>query len=160
MKIEIRPARKNEASTILGFINELAAYEKLSHEVEATKEKLEETLFGTEKSAEVVFILKNDEKVGFALFFKSYSTFLSKPGIYLEDLFVLKEYRGQGFGKALLAFLAKEVINRGYGRLEWSVLNWNRPSIEFYELLGAERMTEWSTYRLTGDKLSSLARYS
>jgi GNAT superfamily N-acetyltransferase len=159
MKLEIRAAKREEVSDILFFIRELAEYEKLSHEVEATEERLRDSLFGESRNAEVVFAIKEGRKVGFALFFKSYSTFLGKDGIYLEDLFVLKEFRGQGYGKSLLGFLASEVIRRDFGRLEWSVLDWNKPSIEFYESLGAKKMEGWSTYRLVGEELSELACY-
>jgi GNAT superfamily N-acetyltransferase len=159
MKLEIRAAKREEVSDILFFIRELAEYEKLSHEVEATEERLRDSLFGESRNAEVVFAIKEGRKVGFALFFKSYSTFLGKDGIYLEDLFVLKEFRGQGYGKSLLGHLANEVIRRDFGRLEWSVLDWNKPSIEFYESLGAKKMEGWSTYRLVGEELSELACY-
>jgi GNAT superfamily N-acetyltransferase len=159
MKLEIRAAKSEEVSDILFFIRELAEYEKLSHEVEATEERLRDSLFGESRNAEVVFAIKEGRKVGFALFFKSYSTFLGKDGIYLEDLFVLKEFRGQGYGKSLLGHLANEVIRRDFGRLEWSVLDWNKPSIEFYESLGAKKMEGWSTYRLVGEELSELACY-
>ena len=158
MTIEIRKALPSEASDILFFIKELAEYEKLSHEVSATVESLEETLFGSNKKAEVIFALSENKKVGFALFFESYSTFLAKSGVYLEDLFVLEEHRGRGFGKALLRHLANVVIERGGARLEWSVLNWNTPSIEFYESIGAERLSEWSTYRLVGESLHKLSQ--
>jgi len=156
MTCDIRAALPSETADILFFIKELAEYEKLEHEVLATQEKLKETLFGPNRKAEVIFALIGDQKVGFALFFTSYSTFLAKAGLYLEDLFVLEQYRGMGCGKKLLQHLAGEVVKRDYGRLEWSVLNWNKPSIQFYESLGAEAMTEWGSYRLAGLELSNL----
>lgn len=155
----IRPATLDDVPQILQFIRDLAVYEKLEHEVVATEDKLRDTLFGERPAAEVILIEDEGRPVGFALFFVSYSTFLAKPGIYLEDLFVLPDSRGRGYGKKLLAYLAGEVIRRGYGRLEWSVLDWNLPSIEFYESLGAEPMLDWIRYRLTGDPLAKLARY-
>ena len=154
---KIRLALIEEVPDILFFIKKLAVYEELLHEVSATQEQLAATLFGEQRNAEVVFAEVDGVKVGFALYFTSYSTFLSKAGIYLEDLFVLEEYRSNGYGKALLKYLAALVVERGYGRLEWSVLNWNRPSIEFYDSLGAEPMKEWTGYRLTGAKLNELA---
>lgn len=153
----IRPARPQDVSQILSFIRELAVYEKLEHEVVATEESLRTTLFSDKPAAEVVFIEDNGIPVGFALYFTSYSTFLGKPGLYLEDLYVKPEARGRGYGKKLLAYLAKEVVRRNYGRLEWSVLDWNLPSIEFYESLGAEPLADWIRYRLTEAPLKRLA---
>ncbi|MBX3018526.1 MAG: GNAT family N-acetyltransferase [Bdellovibrionaceae bacterium] len=153
----IRPARPQDVSQILSFIRELAVYEKLEHEVVATEESLRATLFSDKPAAEVVFIEDNGIPVGFALYFTSYSTFLGKPGLYLEDLYVKPEARGRGYGKKLLAYLAKEVVRRNYGRLEWSVLDWNLPSIEFYESLGAEPLADWIRYRLTEAPLKRLA---
>lgn len=153
----IRPARPQDVSQILSFIRELAVYEKLEHEVVATEESLRTTLFSDKPAAEVVFIEDNGIPVGFALYFTSYSTFLGKPGLYLEDLYVKPEARGRGYGKKLLAYLAKEVVHRNYGRLEWSVLDWNLPSIEFYESLGAEPLADWIRYRLTEAPLKRLA---
>ncbi|HKE03128.1 MAG TPA: GNAT family N-acetyltransferase [Blastocatellia bacterium] len=154
---EIRPATEGDVSLILSFIKKLAVYEKLAHEVTATEEVLRETLFGERRYAEVVIGYQGGEPVGFALFFHNYSTFLGKPGIYLEDLFVDEEHRGKGFGKALLAYLSKLTKERNCGRLEWAVLNWNEPSINFYESLGAAPMNEWTVFRLTGDALDKLA---
>jgi len=154
---EIRPATEGDVSLILSFIKKLAVYEKLAHKVTATEEVLRETLFGERRYAEVVIGYQGGEPVGFALFFHNYSTFLGKPGIYLEDLFVDEEHRGKGFGKALLAYLSKLTKERNCGRLEWAVLNWNEPSINFYESLGAAPMNEWTVFRLTGDALDKLA---
>jgi GNAT superfamily N-acetyltransferase len=154
---EIRKAGKKEVPLILHFIKKLADYEKLSHEVTATEAQLERYLFGKEKVAEVVFGYFRGDPVGFALYFFNFSTFLAKPGIYLEDLYVLEEHRGKGFGKVLLAYLAKVAVEKGCGRLEWAVLDWNEPSIEFYESLGAKLMKEWIVNRLTGRDLEALA---
>ncbi len=143
---------------ILRFIRALADYERLAHEVEATEERLRETLFGPRPYAEVVFAIEDDGEVGFALFFHNYSTFLSRPGLYLEDLFVLPESRGKGVGKGLLKRLAQIAIERGCGRFEWWVLDWNEPSIEFYRRQGAVAMDEWTVFRVAGEALESLAR--
>jgi GNAT superfamily N-acetyltransferase len=156
--IAIRPAREHECGVILKFIRALAEYEHLEHEAVATEESLRSTLFGSRPYAEVVFACLNDEPVGFALFFHNYSTFLGRPGIYLEDLFVFPEVRGRGVGRRLLVWLAATAVSRGCGRLEWSVLDWNEPSIRFYENLGAVPMEEWSIYRVTGPALSRLAQ--
>ena len=154
---EVRPARVDDVPVILSFIKKLAEYEKLSHTVVATEEGLCETLFGTRAYAEVLLGLLNGTPVGFALFFHNFSTFVGKPGIYLEDLFVDIEHRGKGFGKALLLYLIKLAKERTCGRVEWSVLNWNTPAIEFYKALGAVPMDEWTVFRLTEDKLRMLA---
>lgn len=156
-QIEIRFAAKQDVALILEFIKALASYEKLAHEVTATEAILMETLFGERAYAEVIIAEYQQKPVGFALFFHNFSTFLGKPGIYLEDLFVKPEARGLGIGKKLLAFLADLVIKRNCGRLEWWVLDWNRSAIEFYESLGAKAMDEWTVYRLTGDALKKLA---
>ena len=153
----IKPATIDDVPVILSFIKKLAEYEKLSHLVTATEEGLREVLFGTRPYAETVIAFFQNEPVGFALFFHNFSTFSGKPGIYLEDLFVDVEQRGKGFGKALLAHLAKLAQERDCGRLEWSVLNWNQPSIDFYESLGAQPMKEWTVYRLAGEALEKLA---
>jgi GNAT superfamily N-acetyltransferase len=154
----IRPATPADLPVILGFIRGLATYEKLLHEVEATEEKLGATLFGPRPAAECVLAFaENTTPAGFAIFFTNYSTFLARPGLYLEDLFVPPEFRGRGIGKALLLHLAALANQRGCGRMEWSVLDWNQPAIDFYESLGAERKTEWTTCRLTGP---ALARYA
>lgn len=156
--ITIRPAGEQEVQLILQFIRDLATYEHLEHEVVATEAGLREALFGTRRYAEVVFACLNGEPVGFALFFHNFSTFLGRPGIYLEDLFVRPEARGYGVGRSLLQWLAATAVSRGCGRLEWSVLDWNEPSIRFYRNLGAVPMKEWQIYRLTGPALSRLAQ--
>ncbi len=142
---------------ILAFIKALADYEKMSDQVVATEELLKEWIFEKEK-AEVLFVCEGEKEVGFALFFHNFSTFLGRAGIYLEDLFVLPEYRGKGYGKALLKKLAQITVERGCGRLEWACLDWNQPSIDFYRSLGAVPMEEWTTYRLTGDTLLEMAK--
>ncbi len=153
----IRLATADDCATILGFIRDLAAYEKLSHEVVADEAGLRATLFGARPGAEVL-IAEDGEPVGFALFFTSYSTFLAKPGLYLEDLFVRPAARGKGFGKALMIELAKICVARDYGRFEWSVLDWNEPALAFYRSLGALPQSEWTVQRLTGAPLAALAR--
>jgi GNAT superfamily N-acetyltransferase len=155
--ISIAPAGERDVPVILNFIRQLAEYEKLSHLVIATEGDIYEHVFGTNPVAEVLLAHWNAEPVGFALYFRNFSTFLGQPGIYLEDLFVEPEHRGQGIGKALLSRLAQIALERGYGRLDWSVLDWNAPSIEFYRSLGAIPMDAWTGYRLTGDALSRLA---
>ncbi len=156
MSFEIIAATENDCGEILRFINELAAYEKMSNEVVATEELLKEWIFD-KKKAEVVFAVADGKKVGFALFFHNFSTFLGRAGVYLEDLFVMPEYRGKGYGKALLKELARIAVERGCGRLEWSCLDWNKPSIDFYLSLGATPMNDWTVYRLTGDTLKNMA---
>jgi GNAT superfamily N-acetyltransferase len=153
----IRQANENDVPTILHFVQQLAIYEKLLPEVKATEQALRETLFGSRAYAEVVIAEVEGLPAGFALFFHNYSTFLAKPGIYLEDLFVLEEYRGRGIGQSLLKHLAKLCVERDCGRLEWSVLDWNEPAIDFYKSQGAELMNEWLINRLTGDALKKLA---
>jgi GNAT superfamily N-acetyltransferase len=153
----LRFATRNDISLILSFIKELAAYEKLVHEVVATEDLLEQTLFGERKVAEVIFGEYRSETVAFALFFHNFSTFLGKPGIYLEDLFVKPEMRGKGLGKIMLSYLANLATQRGYGRLEWWVLDWNKPAIEFYRSLGAVPMDEWTVFRIAGKTLDDLA---
>lgn len=157
MSLLIRSAREQDVPVILDFIRQLAEYERLSHEVMATEESLRATLFGTRPYAEVLIAYWDGQPVGFALFFHNYSTFLAKPGIYLEDLFVNPSARGRGIGKALLTRLAELAHERQCGRVEWSVLDWNAPSIEFYRRMGARPLDEWTTFRLTGE---ALARYS
>lgn len=157
--LSIRPATAGDVPLILAFIRDLAIYEKLLPTVEATEEKLRATLFpaaGT-PAAECVLAFSGVTPAGFALFFANYSTFLAKPGLYLEDLFVKPELRGRGIGKALLVHLARLANQRGCGRMEWSVLDWNQPAIEFYESLGAQRLHEWTICRLTG---AALAQYA
>ena len=155
--LSIRAAIEGDVPLILGFIQKLADYEKLSHEVVATEDMLREYLFGERPVAEVILAYWGGEPAGFALYFHNFSTFLARPGIYLEDLFVEPELRGKGIGKALLAELARIAVARGCGRLEWSVLNWNEPSIAFYKKLGAFAKDDWTIYRLTGDALNRLA---
>jgi GNAT superfamily N-acetyltransferase len=155
--ITIRPAVEADVPVILDFIRALAQYEHLEHEVVATEDSLRSTLFGPRPYAEVVFACAAGKPLGFALFFHNYSTFLGKPGIYLEDLFVHPEARGRGIGKQLLSWLAKTSVARGCGRLEWAVLDWNEPSIGFYKSLGAVLKSEWQIFRLTGPALVALA---
>jgi GNAT superfamily N-acetyltransferase len=157
---DIRIARAGAADvpTILEMIRGLAEYEKLSHAVSATEEELTRTLFGAQPAAEVLLAFQDDSCQGFALFFQNYSTFLARPGLYLEDLFVKPEARGNGLGLALLKELARIAVERGCGRVEWSVLDWNEPSIRFYKKLGAVPMDEWTTFRLTGDAITNLAK--
>jgi GNAT superfamily N-acetyltransferase len=153
----IRQAVASDTPQILAFIRELAAYEKLAAEVIATEEGLAATLFGPEPRAEVLIAEVNGAPAGFALFFHNYSTFLAQAGIFLEDLFVRPEFRARGVGRALLARLAALAKDRGCGRLEWSVLDWNVDAIGFYRRIGATPMSEWTTYRLTGEALAQLA---
>ena len=156
-EITIRPAAEHEVPVILQFIRDLAEYEHLEHQVVATEAMLSEVLFGPRPYAEVVFACRGDEPVGFALFFHNFSTFLGRPGIYLEDLFVRPQARGHGVGRRLLTWLAAETVRRKCGRLEWSVLDWNEPSIRFYRNLGAVLMNEWKIFRVAGPALSQLA---
>lgn len=156
--ITLRPATPADVPVILRCIQGLAEYERLLHECEATEELLHETLFGERRVAEVTLALASDVPAGFALWFHSYSTFLARPGIYLEDLFVFPEFRGMGLGKRLLTSLAETAVARGYGRVEWAVLDWNEDAIGFYKSLGAIPMDQWTTYRLTGDALTKLGR--
>ena len=153
----IRFGRPSDVPTIYSLIKGLAEYERLSDEMVGTEELLREHLFGTRPYAEVLIAEAGDKAVGFALFFHNYSTFLTRPGIYLEDLFVLPDERGRGYGKALLTSLGRLAVERGCGRLEWSVLDWNEPSIQFYRSLGAVGMDEWTIERVTGDALVRLA---
>ena len=153
---KFRYAAENDAALILRFIKALAEYEKMSDQVVADEALLREWIF-EKKKAEVLFAMDGEREVGFALFFHNFSTFLGRSGIYLEDLFVLPEYRGQGHGKGLLRALAGIAVERGCGRLEWCCLDWNRPSIDFYLSLGAEQMNEWTTYRMAGERLKAFA---
>ncbi|NTU89092.1 MAG: GNAT family N-acetyltransferase [Actinobacteria bacterium] len=155
-EISIRFAVRDDIATILGFIEELAAYEKMSDQVIADKDTLAEWIFDKGK-AQVLLADLNDETVGMALFFNNFSTFLGRAGIYLEDLYVQPHARGKGLGKSLLAKLASICVEEGYGRLEWACLDWNKPSIDFYLSLGAQQMDEWTDYRLCGDAISQLA---
>ena len=150
-----RFARREDSPLILSFIKGLAAYEKMENEVVADEALLEEWLFD-KRAAEVIFALEDGREVGFALFFHNFSTFLGRAGVYLEDLYVLPEYRGHGHGKGLLKKLAQIAVERGCGRLEWWCLDWNRPSIDFYLSLGAEPMGDWTTYRIAGDALRKM----
>ena len=154
--VTFRYADENDCALILSFIRKLAEYEKMSDQVVATEELLREWIYDRKK-AEVLFVCENRAEVGFALFFHNFSTFLGRAGIYLEDLFVLPEHRGKGYGKALLKKLAQITVERGCGRLEWACLDWNRPSIDFYLSLGAKPLDTWTTYRLTGTTLQEMA---
>ncbi len=156
MSSSIRFATEKDTDLILEFINGLAIYEKMENEVVATSELLKEWIF-EKKKAEVIFAVENGKEVGFALFFHNFSTFLGRAGIYLEDLFVLPEYRGKGHGKALLKELAKITVERDCGRLEWCCLDWNKPSIDFYLSLGAKPLDDWTIYRMTGEELLKFA---
>ena len=152
-----RFAAAEDCSLILDFIRQLASYEKMADQVVADEALLREWIFDRGK-AEVLFVMEGDREVGFALFFHNFSTFLGRAGLYLEDLFVLPEYRGRGYGKALLRKLGAIAVERGCGRLEWSCLDWNQPSIDFYRSLGAVPMEAWTTYRVSGETLQALAR--
>jgi GNAT superfamily N-acetyltransferase len=156
-RISIRPATPADVTLILTFIRELAAYEKLAHEVVAREEDFQEALFGARPVVEAVMASLDGEPVGYALFFANFSTFLGKPGLYLEDLYVRPEARGLGAGRALLEHLAQIAVDRGWGRFEWAVLDWNEPSIAFYKKMGARAMDEWTIFRLTGEDLKKLA---
>ena len=156
-QLRITPATENDLGLILSYIRKLAEYEKLSHMVVATEENIREHVFGPNPVAEVLLAHWDQEPVGFALFFRNYSTFLGRAGIYLEDLFVRPEHRRKGHGFALLRELARLAVERRCGRLEWSVLKWNEPAIAFYRSLGAKAMDEWGTFRMTGDTIAALA---
>jgi len=156
MKIAYRLAEEKDIPMILWFIRELAQYERLEHEVSADEDSLRKSLFGARPYAEVIFVTADEEEAGFVLFFHNYSTFLGKPGIYIEDLYVRPEYRGKGLGKGLLKYISRLALDRNCGRVEWWVLNWN-PAVKFYESIGAKAMSEWIVFRLTGDKLSELS---
>jgi len=156
--LTIRSAGPGDGALVLDFIRELAEYERLSHEVRATGETIETTLFGVRPAAEVVMAEWDGQPAGFALFFPTYSTFLAKAGIWLEDLYVRQEFRGRGIGKRLLSHLAMLALERDCGRLEWAVLDWNQPAIDFYSCLGAEAQDQWTTWRLVGENLKDLAQ--
>jgi GNAT superfamily N-acetyltransferase len=156
--LRIVPATERDVPVILRMIKGLAEYERLADHVTATEEQLRSTLFGARPAAEVVIGYAGHAPAGFALFFQNYSTFLAQPGIYLEDLYVAPEWRAHGFGRRLLAHLATLAVERGCGRLEWSVLDWNEPAIGFYKKLGAVPMEDWTVFRVTGDPLLTLAR--
>jgi len=155
-KFEIRSATEKDVALVLEFIRGIAEYEKMLDEVVATEELLQEWIFD-KKKAEVIFAVEDGVEVGFALFFHNFSTFVGRAGLYLEDIFVKPEYRGKGYGKALLKELARIAVERGCGRMEWVCLDWNQPSIDFYRSLGAVPMDEWTIYRVTGDTLKALA---
>jgi GNAT superfamily N-acetyltransferase len=155
--VKVRVATPGDVALVHGLMRGLAVYEKLEHALVSTEADLAEALFGAHRACEAIVAEIDGTPVGFALYYRTYSTFLGKPGLYLEDLFVVPEARGQGAGKALLARLAAITIERGYARLEWAVLDWNEPAIGFYKSLGAGPMDEWTVYRLTGAALSSLA---
>ena len=154
-ELRIVPATDRDVTVILGFIRKLAEYEKLSHQVEATEELLRDTLFGARRVAEVLIAYLEGAPAGFALYFHNFSTFLGRPGIYLEDLFVEPAHRGKGIGKALLVEIAKIAKERNCGRLEWAVLDWNKPAIDFYRKLGAVPLDDWTLFRVTGEALEN-----
>ncbi len=156
-QFRIRSATEEDVPLILTFILDLARYEKLEHEVVATAETLRATLFGQPRFAEVLFGEEDGQAVAFALFFHNYSTFVGRPGLYLEDVFVRPEFRGRGYGKAMLARLASIAVERNCGRFEWAVLDWNTPAIAFYKSLGARAVDEWTIFRMTGAALRKLA---
>ena len=153
----IRPATIHDVPVILGLIRDLAEYERAPNDVVATEESLGEVLFGKKPSAEVVLAMEGENAVGFAVYFFNFSTWLGRPGLYLEDLFVRPNSRGKGYGRALLVHLAQIARDRGCGRMEWAVLDWNEPAIKFYRSLGATPNEEWTIYRLTSDKIAGLA---
>ena len=154
--LTFRYAERKDTGLILKFIRDLAKYEKMENELIATVDLLEESLFEKQK-AEVIFAMADNREVGFALFFHNFSTFLGRAGLYLEDLFVLPKYRGRGYGKGILKKLAQTAIERGCGRLEWSCLDWNKPSIDFYLGMGAKAMSDWTVYRIDGERLQEMA---
>jgi GNAT superfamily N-acetyltransferase len=155
--VTLRAATEDDVATILGFIRQLARYEKLEDRVVATEAQLRTHLFGPRAMAEVVLAERGSEPVGFALFFPNFSTFLGRPGLYLEDLFVREDARGQGVGRQLLSHLASLAVERGWGRMEWAVLDWNEPAIGFYRRLGAHLLEDWRLCRLTGEPLARLS---
>jgi len=154
---EIRTANLADVPTILQLIRDLATYERAPDDVTATEEQLRDVLFREKPAAEVLLAFAGEAPVGFAVFFHNFSTWLGRPGLYLEDLFVKPEERGKGYGRALLVHLGKIARERGCGRMEWAVLNWNEPAIKFYRALGAKPLDEWTVYRLTGDEINALA---
>lgn len=157
MSFTIRPATPDDAGTILGFITELAVYEKAGHEVEATEETIRSSIFGEGSVTEAAILEKDGQPAGFAVWFYSYSTWQAKNGLYLEDLYVSPDHRGSGAGKLLLKHLARIAVEKGCGRFEWSVLDWNEPAIRVYDAVGAEPQNEWIRYRLAGDRLRAFA---
>ena len=158
MSLSIRPARPGEASLVFRFVRELAEYEKLEHEVQATEAMIDAALFGEQPRVFCDIAEWDGEPVGFAVWFLNFSTFSGRPGIYLEDIFVRPAFRGRGVGRALMVHLARKCVENGWARLQWSVLDWNTPSIEFYKSLGAELMDEWTVCRVGGPALRALAR--
>jgi GNAT superfamily N-acetyltransferase len=155
--LQIRDAIETDIPLILSLIQDLATYERAPNDVSATEEQLRKVLFGQKRSAEVLLAFERETPVGFAVFFHNFSTWLGKPGLYLEDLFVKPELRGKGYGRALLVQLAKIARDRGCGRMEWAVLDWNEPAIQFYNKLGARPMDEWTVFRLKADGITRLA---
>ena len=158
MSLVIRPATPDDCPTIVNHIRELAVFEKLEHEFVATAEQFHEHLFGPRPACEAIMAEWSGQPAGFALYFTNFSTFLGKPGLYLEDLYVREAFRRRGIGKALLTTLARIAVERNYGRFEWSVLDWNSPAIAFYRSLGALPMDEWTVQRVSGDALQQLAQ--
>jgi GNAT superfamily N-acetyltransferase len=156
-RVSIRPATVADVPLILSLIRELAVYEKLEQVVSATEKDIQTALFGDHAGVEAIIALLDDEPVGFALFFPNFSTFLGKPGLYLEDLFVRPAARGSGLGRMMLEYLARLAVARGWGRMEWAVLDWNEPAIGFYKKMGATPLDDWTTFRVTGDALERLA---
>lgn len=156
--LSLRFATEDDVPVILEFIKELAEYEKLSHKVVATEEKLKKSLFGEQSVAEVIIVEYLTKPVGYCLFFHNFSTFLGQPGIYIEDIYVRLEHRGLGFGKSILTYLAKLAVERDCGRIEWSVLDWNINALNFYNDLGASAMDGWTVYRISEDALSDLSK--
>jgi GNAT superfamily N-acetyltransferase len=157
-ELALRPAAMEDIPIVLQLIRDLATYERAPQDVTATEEQLRRVLFGPKPSAEVVLAFEGEEPVGFAVFFHNFSTWLGRPGLYLEDLFVKPDKRGRGYGRALLQHLAKIARDRGCGRMEWAVLDWNDPAIQFYRKLGAKPMDEWTVFRLTTDGIEKLAQ--
>jgi GNAT superfamily N-acetyltransferase len=155
--IEIRPAVERDVPVLLGLIRDLAEYEKLAHQVEATEDGLHRALFGPRPAAEAIIAFAEGEPAGFALFFQNFSTFVGRPGLYLEDLFVRPAFRGRGIGTRLLATLARIAVERNYGRMEWTVLDWNELALGVYRRIGAVPLDDWTVHRLTGDALNRLA---
>jgi GNAT superfamily N-acetyltransferase len=154
----LRPATETDLTLVLQFIQELADYEQLGHEVKATEAGLYDTLIGPNRVAQAILAFVGDQPAGFAIYFVSFSTFLAKPGLYLEDLYVSPAWRGQGLGRKLLAHLAAIAVERDYGRMEWSVLNWNEMALRVYRAAGATPLTDWTVQRLTGESLKALAQ--